>query len=161
MCIRRALAVCVLLGLGLGCSSSNSGGSGGLVGTWMYVSADMTRGFGLTFRADNTYTFDILLLTSPTTANAEIESGTYSTSGTTINITPQQWTCPGPDAIYTITYSQSGDTFEFMYNGTVIAMSRDTASGMLNNFAFTEGCTHDASGNPVFTPMPLAPVSNH
>ncbi len=54
----------------------------------------------MTFRSDGTYVFSILEFTSPNSADAVVETGTFTTSGSAVTFTPQQWSCPGPDPIY-------------------------------------------------------------
>src|SRR5256885_1199284 len=79
------------------CSSSKSGAdSPTLYNNWIYSNANGTGGVGLTLKSDNTYAQIFIALTSATSADTEIETGTFTTAGSKITFTPQKWSCEEP-----------------------------------------------------------------
>lgn len=137
------------------CSSSSGGGTPSLYQTWAYVTADGSAAAGATFTSDGTYLFQELTLTSSTTANDQVEEGSFTISGSTITATPKQWTCPGPDAVYTLGYSFQGGNLVLAQPAGTIVMQPDTATA--SSISITNGC-FASSGS--FTTAPLATVSN-
>src|SRR6185295_3373010 len=74
-----------------------------LQGNWLFADADGLTGVGLTFDGSDYVAF-LMGLTSTNTANAEVERGGFDASTTQITFTPREWSCPGPDAIYALSY---------------------------------------------------------
>ena len=145
-----------LVMLGAGCGDNTYGG---LTGTWFDQFADGGAVLGLTLKSDGTFRYESMRLTSPSTANDQVETGAFMLEGNTrIAITVHEWTCPGPNPGASFVYELNGDSL--MLNddiaGVNIALTRDT-SGVVSSFALTLGC-NQAGGN--FVPEPLAPVSN-
>ena len=154
--MRQSVAM-VLGGLLLavvGCGGSSSP-EAQLAGTWTYING--YSGIGLTFSTDSTYVAQVLQVTSSTSAEDEIEKGVYSVSGNDIIWTPQEYTCPGPDPVYTTPYSFSGGNLVVVTpgNSAVVTFSRDTSSGS-GNESLVFGCFQSGS----FAQQSLAPVSN-
>lgn len=144
----RRLAVAVL-GLLAGCGSS--GGGDKLVGQWLYTSADGASGIGIAFRADGTYTTTILRATSGTTANTQVENGTYADLGSSVAFTPVEWSCTGMDTAETDAYSISGNTLSLVTVSGLISLTRNTAPAA-GNIILTTGCfTPDGA----FAPHPI------
>lgn len=143
----------VLLLAMLGCGSSSPEDQ--LAGTWTYTNGN--NGIGLTFATDGTYVAQVLQLTSSTSGDDEIEKGVYSVSGNQINWTPQEYTCPGPDAVYSTSYSFSGGDLVIVTPGSagIVSLVRDTSSSS-GNASLVLGCFQSGS----FVQEPLAPVSN-
>jgi hypothetical protein len=137
------------------CSSSSSGGPPNLYQTWAYVDSAGTAGAGATFTSDGTYELQILELTSSNSGDDQVEIGTFTTSGSTLTLTPKQSTCAGPDAVYSMGYSFSGGNLVLALPSGTIVMQPDTATA--SDVAITNGCFGDAGA---FTSEPLAPVSN-
>jgi hypothetical protein len=114
-----------------------------------------TAGLGVIFNSDGTYTFTELELTSSTSANAQIETGTFTVSGATITATPKEWSCPGPDAVYSLSYSFQGSSLNLSQPSGIIILQQNTSTA--SSGAIAIGCI-DSSGN--FKAEPLAAVSN-
>jgi hypothetical protein len=109
---------------------------------------------GLTFNGAE-YSAYVMELTSSTSANAEVETGSFLTSDTQIVFTPREWSCPGPDSIYVLPYKLANGSLAITSGATLIAFQRNLASPA-TNFVITTGCTQTGT----FVPMPVAPVSN-
>jgi hypothetical protein len=139
----------------VGCGGSSSPGDR-LVGNWLYVASSGNAGIAADYSSNGTYVAALMVLTSTTTAEAQVEKGTYSVSGDQLTSVPTEWTCPGPDAIDTATFSFSGSDLLISTSSGVIALTPNTAP-VDTSFVLTYGC-FDSSGN--FTASPLAPVSN-
>src|SRR5690348_3676774 len=99
--------ICIVLAatIATGCSEENDEQQPVLYGNWMYASADGIRGTGIEFRNDGTYSQFNLALTSETSADAELETGAFTVNGSSITVTPQQATCPGPSSVLTLQHS--------------------------------------------------------
>jgi hypothetical protein len=151
----KQIAIVIASLVAAACSSSSGGGTPSLDGTWYYVNASGTAGAGATFKGDGTYLLQELVLTSSSTGNDQMETGTFVDSSGTLTLTPKQWSCPGPDAIYKLSYSFNGGNLVLAQPSGVIIMQPDTQTGSTG--AITIGC-FDSSGN--FKASPLAAVSN-
>jgi hypothetical protein len=136
-----------------GCSSSNPGP----YGTWLLLDPTSKTGAAMDIHTDNTYVAALLFLTSSTTANAQVETGTIAVSGDTLTLTPKESTCTGPDPGGSITYAiQDGDLVLNRTDGPIsLQPNRATAT---TAFATTLGCF--GTFITEFTPQPLAPVTN-
>ena len=144
----------LLLLLGIGCGSGSDSPADKLQGNWMYVAADGLTGIALDFQG-NGYVTGFLGLTSATSANAEIETGIFTATASSIGFTPQKYSCPGPDAVYSLDYSWSGSLLAIHAGANLYLLERNDA--MANgSFVITTGCVQ----NGYFYPMPVAPVSN-
>jgi len=126
-----------------------------LEGNWLFESSDGLSGMGLTFNGAE-YSGYVMELTSSTSANAEVEKGTFLTSDTQIVFTPREWSCPGPDSIYVMPYKIENASLAVTSGATVIVFQRNLASPA-TNFVITTGCSQTGT----FVPMPVAPVSNN
>jgi hypothetical protein len=154
-CNMRVGPIVVAAVMATACSSS-SGGPPSLDGNWFYADSAGTSGVGVSFKNDGSYELQELVLTSSTSGNDQVEIGTFTVSGNTITVTPTQWSCKGPDAIYQLTYSFDGSNLSLAQPSGIIVMqpNNNTAS---SGEAIAIGC-FDTAGN--FTPEPLAAVSN-
>ena len=111
-----------------------------------------SAGVRLTFSA-RTYETQGLEATSSTSANAQEEGGIYSATNGTITFTPQKSSCPGPDAVHSLSYVFSGSSL-VLYPRQVSRSDRNTDSSATISVAF--GCFQpDGSA-----PRPIAPVGN-
>jgi hypothetical protein len=108
-------------------SSSGSGGPPSLDGSWIYANSDGSAGAGAEFKSDGTYEVQELTVTSSTTVNDQIETGTFTVSGSTITLTPKQSSCPGPDAVYTLNYSFQGSNLALTQPSGIIVFQPNTA----------------------------------
>jgi hypothetical protein len=99
----------------LGCSGS-SNSSSPLDGNWGSVDA-YGSGAGFVIRSDGTYTFTVVDLTSNAQGQAEaysqVEAGTFTSTSNTITFTPNEWTCPSPDPVYTLSRTRSREVIWF------------------------------------------------
>jgi hypothetical protein len=94
----------------------------------MYVNAQGNAGFGITFGADKTYSAYNLFLTSQTSADAEMATGTYAVSGQTIAVTPTKSTCPGPAEVESFSHSfGSGGNLLLTLPSGIINLERNTS----------------------------------
>lgn len=146
----------VLLALVVGCGGADqSTPEQQVVGSWLFTSADGNSGFGAVFKDDGTYTSAILVASSSTSAEAEVEKGTYSATDTQITFTPNEFSCAGPDAIYAAPYKVDGQSLVLTLGSNVVIMAPNTdpasSNGLLQTGCFNAG---------VFTPQAVAPVSN-
>lgn len=151
-----------VVGLGVllvaACSSSSGGGPPSLYQDWLYTDSSGNSGIAATFRTDGTYVVSDLVITSSASANAEVETGTFTAADTALAMTPTENSCTGPDAAYSLGYSFQGSSLEIAQPSGVLLMQPNTTSpGSIGSFAITIGC-FDSAGN--FTASPLAPVSN-
>jgi len=144
----------ILLGLGLGCGGGDSP-EDALVGTWFATTnAAQTRGLGLTFTSDGTFVVQDILVTSNTTAQDEIEKGTYSVSGKTLLFHPTQYSCPQADPPYSFEYTISGSTLTLIDPAAVISLAKDTTPPT-GGSVIAIGC-FQSDGS--FVPSPLTPL---
>ena len=141
----------VLAGM-VGCGGTSHQNS--LIDTWIYDSGDSA--IGLTFDTDNTYSAQVLVLTSSTTANDQVETGTFTKTTSEITFTPKKFTCPGPDTIYTLSYQINGNGLTLVTADGALFFTRDMSPDT-TNARITFGCFLDDGS---FVAMPLAPVSN-
>jgi hypothetical protein len=152
--MRNILTISAVLLLTLvGCGASSPEEQ--LAGTWIYANGN--DGVGLTFTADGTYVAQVLQLISSSSADDEIEKGIYSVSGNQITWTPQEYTCPGPDAVYSTSYSFSGGNLVIVTPGSadIVSLTRDTSSAS-GSSSLVLGCFQSGS----FVQESLATVSN-
>ncbi len=127
-----------------------------LIGQWLYTNSAGSAGVDITFNTNATYTAQILQLTSTTSANDEIEDGVFSTTDTEITFTPQKYTCPGPDPVYSVTYSFNGDSLLLSLSTGATAFSRNTNPAS-SNMTIGFGCIQSDGS---FVTSPLVAVSN-
>jgi hypothetical protein len=158
--MRRVLFFVLPVVLVVGACSSGDDGEDpisreGLLGHWMNTSLAGDGRVGLTFNSDGTYNRSILLLTSTTAADAEVETGMYVATDTHLTLLPQRWTCPSPAPVSMASYAVSGNDLIVTtpFENYSFAASASPAS---SRFALRLGC-FDFNG--VLTPAPLAPVT--
>jgi hypothetical protein len=150
----KRIAVFLFLSLGaIGCDDSVAPEQK-LEGNWLFETSDGLTGMGLTFDGAQ-YTAYVMELTSSTSANAEVETGSFLTSDTQIVFTPREWSCPGPDSIYVLPFKLANGSLLITSGATLVVFQRNLASPA-TNFVITTGCTETGT----FVPMPVAPVSN-
>ncbi|HEV3191172.1 MAG TPA: hypothetical protein VGY54_11775 [Polyangiaceae bacterium] len=140
------------------CGGLSSSGSDGpsLHRNWIAEPAIGALGVALDVKSDGSYVITNLTLTSQTTANAIVESGTLTVSGSTITFTPKEWSCRGPRPVWSAPFSfQDGDLL--ITQPTYVLKLQPTNATATTSFALAIGCT-DNSGK--FMPEALAPVSN-
>lgn len=120
-----------------------------LQGTWFVPSSNQC-GPAVTFM-DDRFQFAIVCLTSSTSAVADIEQGTFSASGTTVDVSMTRASCPATaDRSLSLAYKFSGDTLIFTEPTGLLSLTRDTAPAGSFNIQF--GCIDDAGK---FTPGPI------
>jgi hypothetical protein len=149
----RALIVLAALGLA-GCGEVDNTPPA-LIGSWLAPGADQSSGSSITFRSNKSYTGSVIAVTSTTTANVEVETGTFSVSGQTIAFVPNEATCPGPIGRYSLTYAVNGDMLLVTTGSTILTFTRLPDQDP-SSIAATLGCF----SNGAFTAHELAPVSN-
>ncbi len=150
----KAIGVASVLAL-TSCSSSQDAAPS-LYGNWLYTNAAGTSGIGATFKKDGTYVWTTLALTSQTSGNAEIETGTFRATGSTIVFTPQQYSCPGPYPPITWKYTLSSSALVFSFPTGAISMKPNNEPAS-DSFTVVFGCfAKDGS----FTKRELTPVTN-
>jgi hypothetical protein len=136
----------------LGCSSTSTDPASGLKGTW--AGADGPLVLGVTFNGDGTYELHQTLRTSATTAEDQVQTGTFTATGSWITFTPQRSSCPGPAPMSTAPYKLLNGSLQMTSGTTVFTLQPDTAPPAPGTTVQT-GC-FDSQG--VFTPGSLAPV---
>jgi hypothetical protein len=151
----QTMQIVAITALLTGAACSSGAGAPSLDGTWIYETSGGTAGKGLTFKSDGTYALSDLQETSPTSVEAEIETGTFITSGTTITATPREFSCAGPVPVWTFNYSFSGADLELADTSGAIVYQPDTSTAT-TGVAIAIGC-FTSNG---FVAEALAPVSN-
>jgi hypothetical protein len=147
-------AVCAVTMMACGGSHSVTGPS--LVGTvWAYEQST-TLAQAVTYNSDGTYEFLRMELTSSTTANTYIQTGTYTATSNQITVTPQEASCSGTAPVYMDEYVFEGGNLVLSGPRGSVAYSPDTSMAS-SNLAHAYGC-FDSQGN--FIRSPLGPVSN-
>jgi hypothetical protein len=140
----------------MGCGSSHTSSGPSLVGTvWAYEQST-TLGQTVKFNSDGTYEFLQLDLTSSTTANEYLQTGTYTSTSNQITATPAQATCSGTAPVYTVGYAFEGSNLVLSGATGSVIYTADTSMAS-SDLAYAYGC-FDSQGN--FTQSPLGPVSN-
>jgi hypothetical protein len=134
-----------------GVSNPNTdSGSAPQVSTYCY-DASNTSGECFSFWSNGNYVLDIIALTSDTSANAQIETGTYTRTGSEFSFTPEKWTCAhGALNPFTVGYTLSGDNLILDLSTGVLSLTLDTTPAA-TNFDIVDGC-FEMSG---FVSMPL------
>lgn len=140
----------------VGSSSSDAPGSGDggptIFGDWIYTNAANTDGYLLSLRSDNTYELHRFVRTSATTANDEIETGSFSAAADSITFMPARWSCRAPDPSYPTPFALPGVYLDVTYVIGLIAFHADTSP----DFTAVDGCFAKSG---TFVPAPLAPVT--
>jgi hypothetical protein len=144
----------VLLAAMASCGGNSETPKERLIGKWFYSGS--SAGIGLQFDSVDTYSAQVLQLTSTSTGNDEVETGVFSATDTEITFTPQKYTCPGTDPVYTLTYHFNGDSLSVLYSTGAVLLSRNTTPPS-SNAILTFGC-FQSDGS--FVTSPLAAVSN-
>ncbi len=148
----------LLTGL-IACSSSSRSNTAepSLNGNWMYVNAAGTAGTGISFKPDGTYVGFTLALTSSASANAEVETGNFVAKNGAITLTPEEWTCPGPDPVSTAKYSFNSGSLTIATSSGIVSLKPNNGPAS-DTFAISYGCFDAKTG--AFKRAPLAPVAN-
>jgi hypothetical protein len=119
-----------------GCGSS----SPSIYNSWIYVNGGGTAGFALDFKQNGTYVSQTLELTSSTSADVQLETGTFAISGSTITFTPQDWSCADlNDPPYSATYTLTDSSLEVAGPTGLTVLHVDSSAGT-NNFTEVIGC---------------------
>jgi hypothetical protein len=139
-----------------GSSSSDAAGSGDggptIVGDWIYTNAANTDGYALSLKSDSTYELHRFVRTSATTANDEIETGSFSAATDSITFAPARWSCRAPDPSYATPFTLPGVYLDVTYVIGLIAFHADVSP----DFTAVDGCFAKSG---TFVPAPLAPVT--
>jgi hypothetical protein len=140
----------------VGCNTSVGGGHGtpSLEGNWLETNA--TEGLGLTFDANGDYVASVLALTSANSANAQEEVGTWTMNGSTLTLTPREWSCLGADPAYSYVYQFGGSDLELTSTSAALHILQPNTATVSTSFTLTIGCFGD--NYTTFTAQPLAPV---
>jgi hypothetical protein len=141
--------------IAMGCGGSSSPEQD-LIGNWLYATSTGSTGIAVTYKTDGTYVAAELVLTSSNTADAQVETGTYTATASELTSVPTEWTCPGPDPAGTASYSFSGGDLLISSSSGIISLAPNTAPAS-STFILTYGC-FQSDGS--FVTAPLAPVSN-
>jgi hypothetical protein len=152
----RKLVLLVALGLAaMGCGGVSSPQQD-LIGDWIYIVNNGSSGAAVSYKADGTYVGSILVLTSTTTANAQVELGNYTATSNELTSVPTEWTCPGPDPASTVSYAISDGHLVVSTSSGIISFAQNTAPAS-TTFTLTYGCMKPDGS---FVASPLAPVTN-
>jgi hypothetical protein len=146
----------------IGCSSGSSD-SEMIVGSWFVGAApNWASNLGpigttvlIGFTSDGQYSASKVQIASTTVANAEVETGTYTVSGSTLTTVPEQWTCPFDDPTSTVSISFVGGDLELNTSSGTVSLQKTTES-VVPVSELRDGC-FDSSGS--FTEGPVGPAS--
>jgi hypothetical protein len=160
MPMRKALLGFLLLAA-IGCGGSND--SEMIVGSWFASAAptwasnvgSIGTSIIIEFMSGGQYSANKVQLASATVANTEVETGTYTVSGSTLTTVPEQWTCPYSDPSYAVSIAFVGGDLQLDTSSGVISLQK-TPESFDSGYQFTQGC-FDSSGN--FTPEPFGPAN--
>lgn len=122
----------------IGCASPNDAPPTSIYDDWVYLDSNSTTGIGLNLSADGTYVFTVLQLTSDNSAQAVVESGTFSSTSDTLSFVPTQSTCPTSE-FETLKYQLRYSALELMFSQGIISLQKNTGSSV-SNFILTFGC---------------------
>jgi hypothetical protein len=154
--VKRLCVLAVLASMTDGCGG---GGGPSLYGNWSFENPDGVTGIGLDLSPDDTYVFLLIAVTSSGQgsgrANVESETGTFVVAGSKITFTPKQWTCPGPDPVYVLSYTFDGQNLVMGSPSGLTSLAPNGPSS-----GGTIGLTYGCFTAGVFTPSQLAPVTN-
>jgi hypothetical protein len=109
-----------------------------LTAVWVNIDATGT-GKILTLAPDGTYVSEAVLATGTNAGNDQVQEGSYTISGDQLGLSPQQSSCPGPQAGYWETWSITGDTLTVSDSTGAASFSRASASPTASG-QFTFGC---------------------
>lgn len=125
-----------------------------LVGNWIYVDPAGSTGIAVDINDDGTYVIADMTLTSSNSADAQVETGSYTATSSQINALPQKWSCRGADPGITVDYTfQDGNLLLSLQSG-LVALQPNTATAT-TAFKITYGCFSSGVG---FTPEQLLPI---
>lgn len=124
-------------------------------GDWLYVNSSGTSGVGASLKEDGTYVVTVLRLTSPTTALASVETGTYAVTPTSLTFEAKKSTCSGASREpQTYEYSLSGDKLTLLLPEGILSFERNPHGGAGSNFIIEFGCFRSGE----FVPAPLSSI---
>lgn len=136
----------------IACSSDKSEPS--IYGNWI-TDLSPGSGVGLTLQEDGTYIEIELVLTSDTTANAQIATGTFSVSGQSFTSETKQSSCPDAKADpETVSFKLTDSALALVFPQGIISLEHNDASPA-TEFIIRYGCFKGGQ----FTPSNLAAVS--
>jgi hypothetical protein len=124
------------------------------VKTYCYYESS-TEGDCFSFSSDGNYVWDVLELTSDTSADAQIETGTYTQTKTEFSFTPKEWSCYDVSEVkpFTASYTLNGNDLFLSLPTNDLSLTLDTTPAA-TNFDITVGCF----GSAGFVANPLDPV---
>jgi hypothetical protein len=106
----------------------------------------------LSLKSDDAYELHRFVRTSTTTANDEVETGSFSATADSIMFVPARWSCRASDPSYTTPFALPGVYLDVTYVIGLIAFHADTSP----DFTAVDGCFAKSG---TFVPAPLAPVT--
>jgi hypothetical protein len=130
----------------------------GLYGSWVFSVGDggTSAEGAATYNTDGTYQTIAVEFTSSTSAQEQIEQGTFALSGTTITYTPTESTCPSPRPVGSNSYQVVSGALVVTTPGYSMPSTFHHGSVTLPASTVT-GCF---GSDGVFHPASLAPVTN-
>lgn len=150
--IMIVIGVFCLSGAGCG-NGSSSPSTPSIYDTWIYTNAEGTAGNGLTIKSDGTYVLQTIAVTSDTSAEDELQTGTVVVGASTLAFTPQESSCSGPFSAFTWSYSFDGNLLDVDTGTNVVGLSVDTSPP--SSIDAEIGCF---AADGTFTESPLAPA---
>jgi hypothetical protein len=149
--MRTLLIAMYALGCLAGCRSEGPT----VEGNWIYKSDDGAWALALDISGDE-YSSALMLATSGTSVNAQVEKGTYTMTDSALLLRPREWSCTGALPSYAVQYRLSGPTMVVTSNANIWVFERNTSGGPTSGLMLTTGC--DPLGD--FVPMGLGPAGN-
>jgi hypothetical protein len=120
----------------------------------MYVNGADSVGF--TFTTSGTYSYEQMRMTSDSSFEASIETGTFTQNGSSIALNPVKETCMGLRAPGAATYTFEGDNLILNFSSSLLELTPDTATAN-TSIDIEYGC-FNTDGS--FTPEPLTVGGN-
>lgn len=143
----------VLVGLGLlaiGCGSSDSGSKPTLDGVWQVQLASGCTGT-YEFKG-STYSDNVICTLTSGGYGVEIESGTFTNTGSELDFTPTESSCPPHSAAGTDPYSLQGNQLVLTLGAAQVILEKVTVMPVSGGAVVQDGCW-DLSKSPAsFTP---------
>jgi len=151
--VMKAILGLVVLAVVTGCSSSDGESAAGLDGVWQ---TGLPNGCALTYAFDGaTWTDNLVCQLVNGNYGMEIESGVVNRASNTLDLTPQQSSCPAHSFATSAGYDVKGDQLVLRFSNATLVLKRTKQTTAQGGALIGNGCW-DFSVNPgQFTAGPV------